>query len=230
MGVPLAGVTGSIGVTLNNNSVTDGFYGYMVYGNATLAPGNFKWNHIRCVTRYSCRKYTGGPLAPSNLNITGMHMSGFTGNYPALPAYNFHAGVYTFTAGSTIPSTGLLISVSNDTIIGTGSISASGAAVYLGDFSTGGISVQTVNITQCVFLTTITEVLIQGVMSQQILMPVLLPIMEMRLGVLEAMKALPFSPSGVQLSMPIIILLHTRQVAHNVYAFITGNISGSKYN
>ncbi|MBL0082829.1 MAG: hypothetical protein IPP37_10525 [Saprospiraceae bacterium] len=39
MGVLLAGVSGTVGVTFNNNTVTDGFYGYVVYGNASTAAG-----------------------------------------------------------------------------------------------------------------------------------------------------------------------------------------------
>ncbi|MBK7223831.1 MAG: hypothetical protein IPH94_21820 [Saprospiraceae bacterium] len=61
-------------------------------------------------------------------------MSAFAGDYPTLPAFNFHAGVYAFTAGTTVPLTGIVLNIDNDTIIGTGSISASGAAVHLGDF------------------------------------------------------------------------------------------------
>jgi hypothetical protein len=122
----------------------------------------------------------------------------------------------------------LLISVSNDTIIGTGSISASGAAVYLGDFSTGGISVQTVNITQCV----ISDNHNRGVDSR---------------GYVTAnIDACTFTdngnaPWGIGGNEGFTILAqrgaivnannnfitHPASSTHNVYAFITGNIPGA---
>lgn len=152
IGVLLAGATGNTGVSFNNNTVSDGFYGYVVYGNATTAAGVISNGTITGVLQGVAVVNTlGGPLAPSNINISGMHMSAFTGNHPSLAAFNFHAGVYAFTAGATVPLNGIVLNMTNDTIIGTGSVSASGAAVYLGDFSTGGINVQQVSITACVF-------------------------------------------------------------------------------
>lgn len=114
-----------------------------------------------------------------------------------------------------VPLTGLVLSISNDTIIGTGSISASGAAVYLGDFSTGGISVQTVSIEECVITkSNHNRGVDEEVMLPQASMgPVLLPIMGMPRGVLEAMKGLPFLPNEVHMLPQTITLLPILRVA-----------------
>ena len=229
MGVLLAGASGSIGVTLNNNTVTDGFYGYVVYGNATIAPGVISNGTITGVLQGIAVVNTlGGPLAPSNVTITGMHMSGFAGDHPTLPAYNFHAGVYTFTAGTTVPLTGLVLSISNDTIIGTGSISASGAAVYLGDFSTGGISVQTVNIAQCVITSNHNRgVDSRGYVTTSIDACTFTSNGDAPWGIGGNEGFTILAQRGANVTASNNFITHPASSTHNVYALMTGNIPGA---
>ena len=150
VGIFVNGATGTASVTVDDNTVTDAFYGYVVNGVNTSPVSVFSDGIITGVLQGVAVVNTiGGPLAPSNVLISGMNMSAFSGNYLGLPAQNFHAGVYTFTAGSTIPANGIITSIQNCTIDGTQSNSPSGAGIYLADFSTGGVSVQTSTINEC---------------------------------------------------------------------------------
>jgi hypothetical protein len=81
-------------------------------------------------------------------------MNSFAGDYASIAAFgptNFHAGVYTFTGAPTTPITGITLDVENITVDGTNTISQASAAIYIGDFSTGGVTVQNVTVTGSTF-------------------------------------------------------------------------------
>jgi hypothetical protein len=148
IGVFLNGATGSEAVLADDNLVTDAFYGYLVYDVNTTPVSTISDGAITGVLQGVAVVNTiGGPLAPSNLAITGMNMSAFSGNYGALPAQNFHAGVYAFTTGA-LPNT-LTLSIEDCTIDGTQAISPSGAGIHLADFSGGASIMQTATINEC---------------------------------------------------------------------------------
>lgn len=135
-------------VQISDNNINGAFYGYLVHNfNTGLVGGISNGSITGCMQGIAIvNTLNGTNLFSSNITIQGVSMSGFTGNHPTLPAQNFTAGIYTFTTGATIPSNGITLNVNNVTIDGTTSLSASGAGIYLGDFSTGGPSVQTVTV------------------------------------------------------------------------------------
>ncbi len=157
----VVGSTTTIGIFLNgfppspsptlisNNSISGGFYGYLVHNfNSGLFGSISNGSITGCMQGIAVvNTLNGTNLFPSNIAIQGVSMSSFTGNHPTLPSQNFSAGIYTFTTGATTPSNGITLTVNNVTINGTTSLSASGAGIYLGDFSTGGPSVQSITVT-----------------------------------------------------------------------------------
>jgi parallel beta-helix repeat protein len=145
-GVYINGAMGTDAIIMEGNTVTDGFYGYVLNGVNTTAPTEVKDGTITGVLQgVAVVNTVGGPLAAANVSITDMTMSGFAGTSPN-PANNFHAGVYTFTAAPTTPANGITLTVNNCDIDGTKANGPAGAAIYLGDFSTGGTAVQNVTI------------------------------------------------------------------------------------
>lgn len=136
-------------ILISNNTVNGAFYGFLIHNFTSGLFGTISNSTITgCMQGIAVvNTLNGTNLFPSNVAIQGVSMSGFTGNYPTLPAQNFTAGIYTFTAGATTTSNGITLTVNNVTINGTTSLSPSGAGIYLGDFSTGGPSVQTVTVT-----------------------------------------------------------------------------------
>ncbi|MBK9689268.1 MAG: hypothetical protein IPO65_16510 [Saprospiraceae bacterium] len=149
-------------------------------------------------------------------------------DYPTLPAFNFHAGVYAFTAGTTVPLTGIVLNIDNDTIIGTGSISASGAAVHLGDFSTGGISVQTVNITECVFTNNHNRgVDSRGYVTTNIDACTFTNNGDAPWGTGGNDGFTILAQRGANVTATNNFIVHPASSTHNVYALMTGNIPGA---
>ena len=148
IGILINNLTGSAPIMFLQNNINGAFYGYLIHKFDAASVGQIMNGSITgCMQGIAVvNTLNGTNLFPSNVTIQGVSMSGFTGNHPTLPAQNFTAGIYTFTAGATIPSNGITLNINNVTINGTTSLSASGAGIYLGDFSTGGPSVQTVTV------------------------------------------------------------------------------------
>jgi hypothetical protein len=141
------GATGDNSIVASGNTTTDGFYGYVMNGINTTAPAMISGGTVTGMMQgVAVTNTIGGPLAKSNVDVSTMDMSLFSGDYPALPDINFHAGVYAFTAAPTIPSNGILLNIQDCDIDGTQKPNQSSAAVYLGDFSTGAVPVQIVTI------------------------------------------------------------------------------------
>ncbi|MBK8297485.1 MAG: HYR domain-containing protein [Saprospiraceae bacterium] len=147
VGVYFSGANGTEKVTINNNTVTDGFYGYVLHDINTNPKSKITNGTITgCMQGIAMVNTIGGPLAMVDIEIISMSLTGFSGNYPSLPAQNFHAGIYTFTTATTVPANGIQALIQGCTISGTGSLSPSGAGIYLGDFSTGAVTVQNISI------------------------------------------------------------------------------------
>ncbi|MBK8954457.1 MAG: HYR domain-containing protein [Saprospiraceae bacterium] len=146
-GIYVSGANGTEKVTINDNTVTDGFYGYVMHSITTNPKSIISNGTVTgCMQGIALVNTVGGPLAMVDIEIVSMNLMGFSGNYPTLPAQNFHAGIYTFTTATTVPANGIQALIQNCTISGTGSLSPSGAGIYLGDFSTGGVAVQNLTI------------------------------------------------------------------------------------
>jgi hypothetical protein len=147
VGIVIAGVAPSATVSNDDNNVTDAFYGHVVYAGASTAPVSITNGTVSGTLQGVAIVNTlGGPVVGSNVSVSGMTMNGFSGNHPSLPAQNFHAGIYTFTTATTTPANGISLTVNNCTIDGTQTVTQASAGIYLADFSTGGVTVQNVNI------------------------------------------------------------------------------------
>ncbi len=149
-GVLINGAAGSHAIVLDHNTVTNGFYGYIMSSVNTTAASVVSNGTVTGVLQGVAVVNTiGAAPAASNVVVQSMNMSAFSGNYPSLPNNNYHAGVSTFTTATTVPSNGITLAVNNCTINGTQTVTQSSAGISLGDFSTGGLFVQNVTITEC---------------------------------------------------------------------------------
>jgi hypothetical protein len=147
IGILLTNITGSTSPTISDNTITGPFYGYLAYNVNSDPVTTINGGTISEVMQGLAVVNTlGGPLAPSNLAISGTSMIDFEGT-SVNPANNFHAGIYTFTANGTTAMNGINLSVDNVNIDGTDKPSQSSGGIYLADFSGGGTNVQAVSVT-----------------------------------------------------------------------------------
>jgi hypothetical protein len=152
-GIYLNGLSGTQAVVVDDNTVSGGYYGYVLYGVNTTPPTSVSGGTISGVMQgVAVVNTVGGPLAPTNALVEDISMSGFATASPVLPASHFNAGVYTFTAAPSTPANGITLTVSNVTVDGTQAINAPSGAVYVADFSTGGPTVQNITVQGCNFL------------------------------------------------------------------------------
>ncbi|MFZ1704188.1 MAG: right-handed parallel beta-helix repeat-containing protein [Saprospiraceae bacterium] len=146
VGVLLTNVIGTDDAIITNNDVSDAFYGYVGYKLNTSPITTISGGNVTGVMQGTAFVNTlGGPLAASNVNVSGINMSLFNGT-SINPDNNFHAGVYTFTAGGTTAPTGINLTVDDVTIDGTDNPSQASGGIYLADFSGGGSNVQNVTV------------------------------------------------------------------------------------
>ncbi|QLH45205.1 MAG: hypothetical protein HWD58_06105 [Bacteroidota bacterium] len=146
-GIVIAGaVTGAV-INDDDNNITDGFYGHVVYGANTTTAVNISNGSVSgSLQGVAIVNTLGGPLAGSNVQVNNMNLHSFAGNHPSMPAVNFHAGVYAFTAATSNSGNGINLSITGTTIDGTQSITQSSAAIYLADFSGASSPVQNVTV------------------------------------------------------------------------------------
>ncbi|MBL7772756.1 MAG: right-handed parallel beta-helix repeat-containing protein, partial [Chitinophagaceae bacterium] len=147
VGILLNGVSGNP-LTVASNTITDGHYGYVLHAANPSNPQTISGGTVSGVMQGVAVVNAlpgGSSLYPSNAEVNGVMMSGFTGTSP-VSAQNFHAGVYTFTAPGTTTANGINLLVTGTTIDGTQTVTQSSAGIYLADFSGGGSMVQTVTI------------------------------------------------------------------------------------
>ncbi|MFZ2898092.1 MAG: right-handed parallel beta-helix repeat-containing protein [Saprospiraceae bacterium] len=138
IGVLVAGAGGSDDVTIDNNSISDAFYGYLLSGVVTsprtTVRGGTYTNLMQGVAVVNT--LDGATYLPSTVGVEDLSFTSFGGDYPALPAFNFHAGVYAFTGGSNAAAVVDLL-VDEITVSNTGKTSQASAGLYFADFSTG---------------------------------------------------------------------------------------------
>ncbi|HLP95075.1 MAG TPA: right-handed parallel beta-helix repeat-containing protein [Saprospiraceae bacterium] len=138
VGVALTAAGGSDDVTLQGNGISDAFYGYLLSGVATTPrttiTGGSYTNLLQGVAVVNT--LDGITYTPSTVGVSNVSMTSFSGNYPAMPAANFHAGVYAFTGGSNAAHNIDLL-LNNVTVKNTGKTAPNSAGLYFADFSTG---------------------------------------------------------------------------------------------
>jgi hypothetical protein len=151
-GVLLRKVTGTTAAAISGNNITGPFIGYLAYNLNTTPASDIDGGTITGVLQgvafLNVDPLTFTAFAPSNTTVKNVSMNGFTGNYPALPNNNFHAGVYSFTTGSDLAAT-LNVTLRDLTIDGTGKTSPASGAIVPADFSTGAGVRQTIVVDSC---------------------------------------------------------------------------------
>nr|MCU0467901.1 right-handed parallel beta-helix repeat-containing protein [Arcicella sp.] len=152
IGIVTNTISGSSAASIKDNNITGGFYGHLVHNvnttSQTTVKGGTLTGQMQSVAVVNT--LNGTNLFPSNVKVDGVNMSGFTGNYTVIPAQNFHAGIYTFTAGASTNASALTVNVDGVTIDGTQKPNQASAGVYLGDFSSAAGTFQTVTVTNSV--------------------------------------------------------------------------------
>ena len=150
-GILINAISGSQAASIKNNNIAGGFYGYIAHNvnttTQTIIENGALTGQMQGVAIVNT--LTGSaPLAPSNIKLKGLNMSGFTGNHsaPALAPFNHHAGIYTFTAGATTTTEALTVDVDGVSVDGTGKPNQASAGIYLGDFATGPGNFQIVTV------------------------------------------------------------------------------------
>lgn len=138
VGVAVTAASGTQAVVLQDNSVSDAFYGHLLAAVATTprttVRGGTHTNLLQGVA--AVNTLDGVTYAPSTVGVDNVSMTSFGGNYPALPAANFHAGVYVFTGGAD-PLAIVDILIDSVTVSNTGKTSPASAGLYFADFSSG---------------------------------------------------------------------------------------------
>jgi len=147
VGVALIGASGANDVIIQDNSVADAFYGYLLNAvtttdRTTVRGGNANITHTNLMQGVVVtNSLTGGaPYAPSTVGVEDLKLESFGGNYPHLSGINFQAGIYAFTGGSNAANK-VDILADNISVKNTGNISGDCAGLYFGDFSTAAANI-----------------------------------------------------------------------------------------
>lgn len=138
VGVALTAATGAQAVVVEDNNVSDAFYGYLLAGvtttpRTTVRGGTYS-NLMQGVA--AVNTLDGVTYLPSTIGVADLSFTSFSGNHPTIPAANFHSGVYAFTGGANTAAV-VDILVDNVVVSNTGKISANSAGIHFADFSTG---------------------------------------------------------------------------------------------
>ena len=107
IGMGVLGVAGTVSPVLLGNSINGAFYGYLLYAldaaQPTLIKGGSITGVMQGVAVVNFNPQTLAGYLPSAFVVDSVAMSGFTGNYSTIAGadqYNFHAGVYVYTGGT----------------------------------------------------------------------------------------------------------------------------------
>ena len=155
VGVLVAGVSGTVSPVIENNSVSAGFYGYLLYdANAsvkTVIKGGTVTGVRQGLAVVNYAPPTFPTLKPSSFTADSISMSGFAGA-------STHAGVYVFTGGAD-PLAVVTATIKNLNVTGTGKPVQDSAGIVLADFSTAAGVRQSISVEDC----TITNNLNRGI-------------------------------------------------------------------
>ena len=144
VGISITGVSGTSAATISNNNISGAFYGYYIYSvNSSTASSVSGGTITGCANGIAAINGYNGVYAfvPSNVNISNITMSGFTGGNP-------QAGIYCFSGGSSNSAT-MTLNISGVNISGTDKSTADAAAMNFSDFSTASSNLQNITVTNC---------------------------------------------------------------------------------
>lgn len=146
-GITLANISGTA-ATVTGNDIESSFYGYLVYNTNTSPVTSISGGSVeKTMQGVAVLNFDGTNINGSTLEVSGVSMDLFAGDYPSRPDINFHAGVYTFTTAGTTAANGITLGIDDVTINATGKPSQASAGVSLADFSGAASPVQTVSLT-----------------------------------------------------------------------------------
>jgi hypothetical protein len=138
VGISLTVATGTEAVVLQGNNVSNGFYGHVLAGVTTASRTTVRGGDLTDIMQGVAVVNTldGVTFVPSTVGVADLNMTSFSGDYPALPANNFHSGIYVFTGGA---ATAAIVDVTVDNMVvsNTGRISPNSSGIHFADFSTG---------------------------------------------------------------------------------------------
>jgi hypothetical protein len=154
LGIGLTNISGTQAATVLNNNIAGSYYGYLTY-NVNTTPvtkisGGTITGIMQGIAAINIDPQNASLFSPSTIDVDGVTMSGFTGNYPSQIPFgrNFHAGVYVFTAGS-LTTAKITSTINNVSVSGTGKIANDCAGLSFSDFSTGAGNRQDISVTAC---------------------------------------------------------------------------------
>ncbi len=155
VGVLVAGVSGTTSPVIDNNNVSAGWFGYLLYDASasvnTVVKGGTVTGVRQGLAVLNYAPPTFPALKPSSFTADGIGMSGFTGA-------TTHAGVYVFTGGAD-PLAVVTGTIKNLNVTGTGKPVQDSAGIVLADFSTAVGTRQNISVEVC----TITNNLNRGI-------------------------------------------------------------------
>ena len=151
-GIFLRKITGTTAASIAGNTITGPYYGYLVYNMNTTAQTTITGGTISGIMQglsaMNIDPAGSGVWAPSNMGVSTITMSGFAGNYPALPNTNFHSGVYVYTGGSNMADA-ITAAIYKVSVTGTQKVQQDCAGLSFADFSTGSGTRQNITVTEC---------------------------------------------------------------------------------
>jgi hypothetical protein len=134
-GVAIIGAIGS-DMSINNNNISGAFYGYLLHAVNTTPATTINGGDITGVMQGVAVVNTldNTNFFPSTFAVDGVTMSGFVGDYVAIPSANFHSGVYVFTGGGTTGASTITGALTNVDVDGTQKPQQNSAALHFADF------------------------------------------------------------------------------------------------
>lgn len=137
-GIVLNGLTGANAPTITDNDIAGAFYGYLLHAVNTTSATTINGGDITGVMQGVAVVNTldNVNFFPSTFAVDGVAMSGFAGDYGAIPSANFHSGVYVFTGGGTTGASTITGALTNVDVDGTQRPQQNSAALHFADFGT----------------------------------------------------------------------------------------------
>lgn len=152
-GILFLGISGTDRALLKDNDIRDAYYGFFLYSMNSSTRSSVQGGTISGVMQgvavSNSYPATTSVYAPSTLDISDITIHSFAGDHSAAPLINFHAGVYTFSAGADTLHK-LRVDIARVHVSGTGKPSAPSAGMYFADFSTGTAKRQLISVTECI--------------------------------------------------------------------------------
>lgn len=151
IGINLASADGTEAVVLQDNNVSNSFYAYVLGGVTTTSRTTVQGGELTDIMQgvVVANIVNGVSFLPSSVGVADLSMTSFSGDYPALPAFNFHSGVYAFTGGTDAAATVDLM-IDNITVSNTGKPQQDAAGISFSDFSSGADPRLTATVTNSV--------------------------------------------------------------------------------